>query len=55
MEAGVQFPAPVDRPELKLTSSDGVSHVAGVWQGRVAALLQKKEGLQILQREWQAR
>ena len=55
MEAGVQFPAPVDRPDLKLTSSDGVSHVAGVWQGRVAALLQKKEGLQILQREWQAR
>lgn len=55
MEAGVQFPAPVDRPDLKLTSSDGVSHVAGVWQGRVAALLQKKEGLQILQREWQTR
>ena len=54
-ESGLQFPPPEERPDLPLTSSDGVSHVAGVWQGRVAALLRRKEGLRILPSEWHVR
>lgn len=51
---GAQFPPPANRRYLPVSGTDGVSHFDGVWQGRVAALLQKKEGLQILPSEWQA-
>jgi hypothetical protein len=46
-ESGLQFPPPAHRRDLTLTSSDGVSHVADIWQGRVAALLRKREGLDV--------
>jgi hypothetical protein len=54
-ESGLQFPPPENRQDLTLTSSDGVSHVADIWQGRVAALLRKREGLTLRPTEWQVR
>jgi hypothetical protein len=51
---GLQFPAPADRPDLGTTRSDGVSHTV-VWQGRVAALLRRKEGIILTPDDWRAR
>ncbi len=50
----LQFPAPAGRPDLATTRSDGVSHTA-VWQGRVAALLRRKEGIVLEPDDWRVR
>lgn len=52
--SGLEFPAPADRPDLSRTTPDGVSHTV-VWQGRVAALLQKKEGIVLQPNDWRVR
>lgn len=50
----LQFPPPADRPDLPLTKANGVSHTP-VWQGRVAALLRRKEGIVLNPSDWRVR
>ena len=50
--ACIQFPPPLDRPDLVVSGSDGLTHYRGIWQGRVAALLQRKEGIKLRPQEW---
>jgi hypothetical protein len=49
--AGIQFPAPRFRPDLGTTDNNGLTHHAGVWQGRVAELLRTREGFVLHPRE----
>jgi len=48
----LQFPYPIGRADLGATGSDGLVHIDGTWQGRVAALLQKREGIALSPRDW---
>ena len=48
---GIQFPPPDNRRDLTHTNSDGLTHHHGIWQGRVAALLLKKEGIELRPRD----
>ena len=51
--AGLDFPPPVNRPDLGLLYGPGLVHIAGIWQGRVAALLRQKDyHLRIEPWEW---
>lgn len=54
---GLQFPPPLERPHLKISGADGITHYKGeeVWQGRTAALLQRKEGIVLQPRDWRVR
>lgn len=54
---GLQFPAPQDRPHLKISGPDGITHYKGeeVWQGRTAALLRRREGIVLQSRDWRVR
>jgi hypothetical protein len=49
---GLQFPAPLHRPDLRTTDPDGASHVQGVWQGRVAALIRRKVSIALPAHMW---
>src|SRR5262249_46073877 len=50
----LRFPAPAGRPDLGPRQDDGLTRHAGIWQGRVAALLQQHEGIRLQARDWQA-
>jgi hypothetical protein len=43
----IAFPPPDNRPNLPTTDTGGVTHHQDVWQGRVAALLRRQEGLRL--------
>lgn len=51
-ESCLQFPPPITRPDLSTLGSDGLTHHEGVWQGRVAALLRRREAMQLQERDW---
>jgi hypothetical protein len=43
----IQFPPPAGRNDLTTTGTGGLTHHAGTWQGRVAALLRSREGIRL--------
>mgnify|MGYP001028701224 CR=1 FL=1 len=50
----LDFPRPDNRPDLSLIGRDGLTHFPDVWQGRVAALLRRRENLRLSPHEWMA-
>jgi len=50
--AGMQFPPPRSRPDLKTTDKNGLTHHPDVWQYRVAELLRRRENFELTQRDW---
>lgn len=49
------FPPPSGRPDLGSTGTEGLTHHPDIWQGRVAALLAKKQRLIIGPNDWRLR
>jgi hypothetical protein len=47
----LEFPPPDNRPDLRVIDSGGLTHTA-VWQGRVAALLRRRENLRLFPPDW---
>lgn len=53
---GLQFPRPLERPDLDDGKPSGIRHDPGeIWQGRTAALLLRDEGIIIRSSEWRFR
>jgi hypothetical protein len=50
---GLWFPPPANRPDLRSQGADGLTHFRGIWQGRVARLLLKRDSLRLEPSDWQ--
>lgn len=55
MSEGMAFPPPRSRPDLPTTGNAGLAHHPGVWQGRVAELLRRREGFELQEKDWSSR